>query len=62
MPSSYRAVLESILKRADVTVDGEKPWDIHVRDQGFFPPGAICRLAGYRRGLHGRSVGLRTTR
>ena len=36
MSSSYRAVVESLLKSADVTLDGEKPWDIHVRDSGFF--------------------------
>ena len=34
--SSYRAMVESILSCADVTVGGDKPWDIKVRDTGFF--------------------------
>lgn len=32
----YRAAVESLLRGTDVALDGEHPWDIQVRDVGFF--------------------------
>lgn len=34
--TSYRAAVESLLNGTDVAIDGDHPWDIHVRDPGFF--------------------------
>lgn len=34
--SSHRAAVESLLKGTDVALDGDHPWDIQVRDPGFF--------------------------
>jgi len=42
-----RASAEAILATVDVTVDGERPWDIQVRDERFF-----------RRALTGGALGL----
>lgn len=32
----HRAVVEPILARADVRIDGQRPWDIRVHDERFF--------------------------
>lgn len=34
--NSYRAAVESLLNGTDVAIDGDHPWDIRVRDPGFF--------------------------
>jgi cyclopropane-fatty-acyl-phospholipid synthase len=32
----YRSTVEALLARADIRVDGSRPWDIHVHDTRFF--------------------------
>lgn len=34
--SSYRAAIESLLNGTEVALDGDRPWDIRVRDPNFF--------------------------
>ncbi|HMN47273.1 MAG TPA: cyclopropane fatty acyl phospholipid synthase [Povalibacter sp.] len=34
--TSYRDAVESLLNGTDVAIDGDHPWDIRVRDPGFF--------------------------
>ena len=46
-PAAGRKVLESILAEADIRIDGDRPWDIQVREPGF-----------YRRVLSEGSLGL----
>jgi hypothetical protein len=50
----------NILTRAGITVNGTNPWDIQVHNEKFYSRARkIKRLAGLRRVVHGRLVGLR---
>jgi cyclopropane-fatty-acyl-phospholipid synthase len=35
--SRARLVVEKLLAKADVRVNGSRPWDIHIHDEGFYP-------------------------
>ena len=54
-----RRMLQDLLDKADVRIDGDRPWDIRVRDPRVFARVLAGRLAGARRQLHGRLVGVR---
>ena len=34
--SSFEALVKSLLAVADVTVDGDRPWDLHVHHRDFY--------------------------
>lgn len=36
MSSSYRAAIESLLSGTDVSLDGNRPWDVRVNDADFY--------------------------
>lgn len=35
-PDRFRNSVQTILSRADIQIDGERPWDLHVHDDRFF--------------------------
>ena len=47
MTDRYRALAAQLLERADIRLDGSRPWDIQVRDPRFF-----------RRAIAGGAIGL----
>ena len=54
----YKMVIEELLSEADIRINGDRAWDIHVNNEAFYKR----VLSEGRRGLYGWLVAMRCTR